>query len=334
MKSRKLALTVLIMIIVLITAACSGSQEEGTTKSAEGKPIIKVGYLPITHSLPLVVAHKLDGNQYKNFELELVKFSSWPELTEALNSGQIQAGITMFELAMVSKQRGIPNEIVLLSHRNGDVLVVNKEINDIRELKGKLVAIPHRLSGHNILLYKALRENGIDYDEVEKVEMAPPDMPAALARGEIAGYIVAEPFGAQSVVSGTGKVLLRAQDIWPNWICCGLVINPRYMPEDPEILQELVDSLVRAGKFIEQQQGEAINIALEYMQIKAELWEQSLEWISYDDLLPTRGEFVDLQKYLLELPWNGKPRTLLSREVNLEELVNPQYAVQAYEKVK
>jgi len=332
MKNKRISLIGLVLLIAVAMAVAGCSTGKEKTIAGSGKPVIKIGYLPITHSLPLVVADKLNQGKFENFDLELVRFSSWPELTDALNSGTIQGGMTMFEIAMAGKERGIPQEVVLLSHRNGDVLTVANEIDSVEDLKGKLVAIPHRLSGHNLLLYKALKDAGIDYDEVRKVEMAPPDMPAALARGEIDGYVVAEPFGAQTVVAGTGKVLKRAQDIWPNWICCGLVINPKYF-NDPLVLQELVDRLVAAGTFIEKNQDQAVAIAAEYMQIKKELWAKSLEWISYADLQPRQEDFKQLQTLLVELPWDGKANTLLKDEVDLAELVNEKYAGKAYGKV-
>lgn len=334
MKGRAILLGLFTLVLALVLAGCGGKPSGEAEKPSGDQPVIKVGYLPITHSLPLIVADKLDGAAYQNFSLELVPFSSWPELTEALNGGKVQAAITMFELAMVSQQRGIPTQVVALSHINGDVLVAGNGIEKLEDLKGKTVAIPHRLSGHNILLYKALKDKGIAYEEVDKLEMAPPDMPAALARGEVAGYIVAEPFGAQAVAGGQGKVLLRAQDIWPGWICCGLVINPKFAEQNGAAVQELVDSLAKAGRFIQEKRPEAIGIAQQYMKIKPELWEMSLEWIDYSNLTPKAEEFNRLQDYLLELPWNGKAGTLLAGQVDIRNLVNPVYAIKAYQKVK
>ncbi|WP_366922081.1 ABC transporter substrate-binding protein [Metallumcola ferriviriculae] len=333
MKNRRVVIIGLLLVFAgaLVLSGCGAGQDN--SGSGSEKPVVKIGYLPITHSLPLVVADKLNQGKFENFDLELVRFSSWPELTDALNSGTIQGGMTMFEIAMAGKEMGIPQEVVMLSHRNGDVLTVSDEIEKVQDLQGKLVAIPHRLSGHNLLLYKALKDAGLDYQDVRKVEMAPPDMPAALARGEINGYVVAEPFGAQTVVAGTGKVLMRAQDIWPDWICCGLVINPKYF-NDQVVLQELVDKLASAGTYIESNQDEAVEIAAEYMQIKKELWSKSLEWISYADLQPRQEDFAQMQSLLLELPWDGQSNTLLKKEIDLSELINEDYAKKAYGKVK
>lgn len=297
-----------------------------TSKLKQERVTLKIGYLPITHSLPLVVADKRNRGKYQNVRLELVKFSSWPELMEALNSGRIDGAISMLELAMVSAERGVPIEILALSHRNGDAITAAQDIRSVKELKGQRVAVPHRISGHYILLYQALKDNGLTLDDVQWVEMAPPDMPAALARGEVKAYVVAEPFGAKAVLGGFGKTLLVAQDIWKNWICCGLIVGSEVKERNPAAVRELVESLVEAGSFIERDRTSAIKIALEYMKIEEAAWRKSFELgISYADLKPKPKELVRLADYLQELK-------LTQAGVQLDRILDDSYVTDAYKK--
>ena len=53
-----------------------------------------------------------------------------------------------------------------------------------------------------------LKKNGMSYEDVNVVEMAPAEMPAALSENRIAGYVVAEPFGAMAVAMEKGKVII------------------------------------------------------------------------------------------------------------------------------
>lgn len=279
-------------------------------------PTLKIGYLPITHSLPVVVADRLNAGKYRNLKTELVKFSSWPELLDAYNSGKIQAASELLVLALAGAQRGVPESVVALSHRHGDILTVAKEINSVRDLKGKRVAIPHRMSVHNILLAQALKKNGLTLKDVEWIEMPPPDMPAALARGDIKAFIVAEPFGTKAIQAGFGKKLLNAKDIWPDYICCGLVFRPDFKAKYPAATKEYVDSFTTAGTYIDTHRRDAIRIARQYMNIDEKVFEQSLNHdVSYSDLRLKRGEVEKLQKYSLELG-------LLKKPVNLDTLLD------------
>lgn len=286
------------------------------TAWAAPQPTFKIGYLPITHSLAVVVADKLNTGKYKNLKPELVKFSSWPELLDAYNSGKIQAASELLVLALAGAERGVPESVVALSHRHGDILTVAQDINSVKDLKGKRVAIPHRMSVHNILLSQALKKVGLTLKDVEWIEMPPPDMPAALARGDIKGFIVAEPFGTKAIQAGFGKKLLNAKDIWPDYICCGLVINPAFKKQYPAATSEYVDSFTAAGRYIDTNRREAIKIARQYMNIDEKVFEQSLGLdVRYGDLRLKRGEVEKLQKYALEL-------NLIKKPVNLDNLLD------------
>ena len=52
-----------------------------------------------------------------------------------------------------------------------------------------------------------MKKEGLTYEDVNVVEMPPAEMPAALAGDQIAGYVVAEPFGAIGVNIDKGHVL-------------------------------------------------------------------------------------------------------------------------------
>lgn len=284
--------------------------------AAADLPTLKVGYLPITHSLAVVVADQLNAGKYRHLKVELVKFSSWPELLDAYNAGQIQAASELLVLALAGAERGVPESVVALSHRHGDMLTVAKEINSVKDLKGKRVAIPHRMSVHNLLLAQALKKEGLTLKDVEWIEMPPPDMPAALARGDIKGFIVAEPFGSKAIAAGFGKELLNAQEIWPDYICCGLVINPAFKKQYPAATREYVTSFAAAGKFIDANRKEAITIARKYINIDEKLFAEALSHgASYSDLQIKRGEVEQLQRYALEL-------NLLKKPVDLDQLLD------------
>lgn len=303
--SRSLAAAAL-LAVTLITAVAG----------AADVPTLKIGYLPLTHSLAVVVADKLNSGKYRNVKTELVKFSSWPELLDAYNSGNVQAASELMVLALAGAERGVPESVVALSHRHGDILTVAKNIRSVRDLKGKRVAIPHRMSVHNILLSLALKKEGLTLKDVQWIEMPPPDMPAALARGDIKGFIVAEPFGTKAIQAGFGKKLLNAKDIWPDYICCALIVNPAFKKKYPAAVQEYLAAFTSAGKFIDANRPEAIRIARQYMNIDEKVFTQSLTHdVTYSDLRIKRGEVEQLQKYALDL-------NLLKKPVNLDSLLD------------
>src|SRR5690606_28191954 len=142
-----------VVILLISLIACNGSENGISNKKEDnGKRTIKIGYLPITHAVPLYIEKELE--QYENFNLELIKFGSWVELSDALNTGRIDGASMLITLAMKAKEQGIDLKAVALGHRDGNVIVTSHDVHNVSDLKGKNFAIPHKFSTQNVLLYQ------------------------------------------------------------------------------------------------------------------------------------------------------------------------------------
>lgn len=305
-KAIVIAVLGVIMASLLFSLAGWGNNKEEKTEQEEVKTI-KIGYLPLTHAVPLFVENELSANNSKNFKVELVKFGSWTELSDAVNTGQVDGASMLIELAMKSKEQGIDLKTVALGHRDGNVVVVSKDINEVADLKGKTFAIPHRLSTHNVLLYKMLKENGLTANDLNVIELPPPEMPAALSEGRISGYIVAEPFGAISVASGNGKVLFESQDLWSDSVCCGLVLRNDFIQENPAVAAQFVKEYVKAGERAESKDPEVLEASAKYMKVEPQVLDLSLQWISYNNLKLEEKDYNELSQYLVEMEQSENP---------------------------
>ncbi|UNK20640.1 ABC transporter substrate-binding protein [Paenibacillus sp. N3/727] len=293
-------------VLLFTLAACGAGGNDKSSGSAQGEQrTIKIGYLPITHAVPLYI--EKEQEKYNNFNLELVKFGSWPELVDALNTGNIDGASMLVTLAMKAKEQGIDLKAVALGHRDGNVLVAAKDINSVADLKGKNFAIPHKFSTHNILLYQMLKQNGLKYSDVNPVEIPPAEMPAALAEGRIAGYVVAEPFGAASVAIDKGKVLFQDNEIWKNSIDCALVLRGEFIDKENKIAQELVDYYVKAGETAELKDAQTHEMSSHYMKVNKDVMDLSFQWIAYDDLKIHEEDYEELTKNLVEMGLQDNP---------------------------
>ena len=284
---KKLSL-LLVGLIVLSLVGCAGG------KKSDNKNTIKLGYLSITHALPLYV---LDQKEKAN--VELVKFSSWPDLMDALDSGKIDGASVLIELAMQAKSKGIDLKAVALGHRDGNVVVVKNDIDNVSDLKGKKFAVPSKLSTHYILTSEMLKSDGLSIKDVNIVELSPAEMPVALQEGRISGYCVAEPFGAKSVVNKVGKVLKESSDIMEDSICCGLVLRGDFIKNKNKEAEELVNKYSKAASYIEKNGGE--EEAEKFLSVDKDTLKLSLKWISYDKLKIEEKDYDELSGKLKEL---------------------------------
>ena len=219
---------------------------------------VRVGYLPITDATPLLVAHGKGFFEAEGLAVEKpVLFRGWSQIVEAFLAGQVNVVHLLSPMTVWARYGSqTPAKVVAWNHTSGSGLTVAHDIGTVADLGGKTVAIPFWYSIHNVVLQKLFRENGLKPvtrasgavapDEVNLVIMAPPDMVPALAAGQIAGYIVAEPFNAAAEVNEIGKVLRFTGDVWKDHACCLVFMHEQDLTERPEWSQKVVDAMVRA----------------------------------------------------------------------------------------
>ena len=318
----------IILSLLLVIGLLGCSQEVSDEKETkEVIPTVKVGFLPITHHLPLMIADARD--QFTKINVEPVKFSNWPELAEALQAGKINAAHMLNSLAIKVREKDVPVRSLLMSVRDGSVIIVQNDINDVQELKGKTVAIPSKFSPHYILLHKYLKDNGLEPGvDVLTPEMAPPDMVSALAAKSIDGYIVAEPFGAQAVDLGIGRALIYTSELGPGDNECVVVYRNDYSEKNKEAVQDYINQIILAGKFITENPEEAAELSEPYLRQKKEVILISiLEGRSgYDVLYPDVEDYKAFHDYMLNIG-------LLEKGIDIDDFVDDSFAKTGYKEL-
>lgn len=217
---------------------------------------VRIGYLPITDATPLLVAHGKGFFEAEGLAVEKpVMFRGWSQIVEAFLAGQVNVVHLLSPITVWARYGSrIPAKVVAWNHTSGSALTAANDIGTIADLGGKTVAIPYWYSIHNVVLQRLLRENGLKIvttgtpaaDEVALSLMSPADMVPALAAGQIAGYIVAEPFNAAAEINGIGKVLRFTGDVWKDHACCLVFMQEQDLAQRPEWSQKVVDAMVKA----------------------------------------------------------------------------------------
>jgi NitT/TauT family transport system substrate-binding protein len=286
--------------------------------SAQTVKRLAVGGLPVTCNLTLPVAcvAKTAANQAgksatPQFEFEYSKYAGWPEIKESLMSGNIQAAYMLAPLVMDLADKRIPVKIVSLGHRSGAVIMVRTDspYQQFKELAGKRVAIPSRFAVDLLFLRKMLALESMTEKDLQIVEMAPPDMPAALYAKAIDAYCTGEPFGASAQKAGYARVLRMTRDEWRNYICCVLTVREELIRDNRPLVQDLVNYILGAGAWLDEQQDnreKAVTIAAGRQYFNQDpnilrfVMENPTDRVTYGDLRLIRDEFEDLMQLSIE----------------------------------
>ena len=188
---------------------------------------------------------------------EFSKYSGWPELKESFMAGQVKAAYLLAPMVMDLVDSGIAAKIVSLGHRSGAVIMVRTDSSakTFKDLRGRRIAIPSRFAVDHLFVRRMLKENGMGVGDVELVEMAPPDMPAALYARQVDAYATGEPFGAVAEVAGYARILYMTRDEWPNYVCCVLTVHQELIDKDRPLVQQLVNHVLSAGVWLETAQA-------------------------------------------------------------------------------
>ena len=259
---------------------------------------IRVGFLPITcHLICPVTENRLRGSDR---EFGTVKFSSWPDMIDAVRGGEIDIAFILAPIAIALREQGVPVKIVLLGHRNGTALVVNRDsgITSISQLEGRRVGIPIRFSTQNLELLKLCEAAGVDTSHMEVLEIPPPDMPAALDSGGIDAYIVGEPYAAQAELAGTGRVLAEMRDVEPGFISSVVIVREPVIKKYPHRVHGLIREFAASAGWIEKHRHQAAIIGAAAYGLPERLLDHVLtspsDRVSYDRLVPDQAEIGDI----------------------------------------
>ncbi len=304
-----------------------------TFARAAAKPLV-VGGLAVTCNLTLPVAcvarakaNAADTSGTRAFEFEYSKYNGWPEVKESLMAGRIQAAYMLAPLVMDLADKKIPVKIVSLGHRSGAVIMVRTDspYQRFRDLAGKRSALPSRFAVDVLFQREMLAEEAMTPKDVEVVEMAPADMPAALYAKAVEGYCTGEPFGAAAQRAGYARPMRMTRDEWRSYICCVLTVREELIRDNRAVVQDLVDYVLGAGVWLDQKQEnreKAVQIAAGRKYFNQDpaiirfVMQHPVDRVTYGDLRMIRAEFDELMQLSMQA---GTLKTPVAYEKYVDE---------------
>lgn len=286
--------------------------------AAEKTNALVVGGLAVTCNLTLPVTcvakaaiNKAANPSAPRFEYEYSKYHGWPEIKESLMTGRIQAAYMLAPMVMDLADKKIPVKIVSLGHRSGAVIMVRTDspYQQFKQLTGKRIAIPSRFAVDYLFLRKMLARESMTPKDIQLVEMAPADMPAALYAKAVDAYCTGEPFGAAAQRAGYARPLRMTRNEWRNYICCVLTVRQELIHENRPMVQDLVNMVQSAGLWLDAKQAnrdKAVAIAASRKFFNQDpnilkfVMENPTDRVTYGDLRMIRSEFDDLMQLSIE----------------------------------
>lgn len=254
----------LLVTMILSLTACGSTKEEKTS--------VRIAYFPnITHAQALTMKSKktLEEKWKDRCDVSWKSFNAGPAEMEAIFAGEIDLGY-IGPVPALSANVKSNGDVKIISNATdaGSVLLKRKDANiqSVKELDGKKVAVPQVGNTQHLCLLHILEENGLKTTDkggtVTVNASSNADILNLIDNGSVDAALVPEPWGTTIEKNGNAEVLLNEKEVFMNgdYPVAVVVASNDFMKEHPDLVKEFLEAHEDTSLYINQNTGEAANI--------------------------------------------------------------------------
>ncbi|CAN7503815.1 ABC transporter substrate-binding protein [Pseudarthrobacter oxydans] len=241
-KLARLAVPILAAAALALTGCGSGA-----SSSKSGAEPVKVGYFPLAHTSTVVNADKEGLLTAKDLTINLVPTEGGAAAITALTSGSIDIGYTNYTSILLAVAKGLPirvieaNDVGATDH--GIFVKADSDIQSVKDLGGKTFAVNSLQTIGALGLYSQLTDAGVDPATTKVVEIAFPDMQAALERGSIDAAWLVEPFQAGALAAGNRRIGDMFTGSMKDIPVAGWMTTDQYAKDHPDVIEKFASAI-------------------------------------------------------------------------------------------
>jgi NitT/TauT family transport system substrate-binding protein len=297
----RLHLAVLLSCSVLL-AACGGGGDGGQAGagSSDSPRKVTVGVIPIADVAPLYLGVEEGFFAERGLDVELVTGQGGAALVPAVVSGEQDFAFSNTLSLMVAQQAGLPVQVVAPGNTStgnpaddfGCVLVPpGSPLQTVADLAGKRVST-NTLNNINVAVIRDVVDRaGADSSTIEFLEIAHPDVPQAVATGQVDAATAVEPFKTIALQQGArclSNVFAEAQE--DPLLIGAYFTTSETATSDPELVDAFVEGLQESFAYATENPDEARGILGSFTELSPELagaitlagWPEELERGSFE----------------------------------------------------
>jgi ABC-type nitrate/sulfonate/bicarbonate transport system substrate-binding protein len=188
------------LAVALLAASCGG--QEGTGAGGGEPTEVVVGGAANISEGPLFVADRAGFDKKHGVDLNVQLFDLGYQGVEAAMAGRTQGGVSVEfpMLLLLDKLQGAERVVApaVIQTSRGLKIVVNADIEKPADLAGKSIGLPVG-SSLDYGFQRYLEKFNVDRNSVKLVNVGPPEMIATLDRGDIDGFVFADPVVSQAL---------------------------------------------------------------------------------------------------------------------------------------
>lgn len=281
---------ILFVTIMLLAAAfisgCTAPEEEQMTE-------LNIGYQPSTHQIAHMTAMEKgwwaeDLAPFGIEEINEFEFPTGAPEMQAMLAGDLDIAYVGAAPVISALSSGLDAKIVAGVQTQGSNLVVRPEISYTgpQDLKGLKIATFPAGTIQDTLLRNWLEENNINPEvDLDILAMGPGDAITAISAGQVDAVFLPHPAPTIIVSEGNGVSVLASGEMSPDHACCVLVVSGELIRENPDMVEQIVSTHIKATEYNKDNIDEASEIFAAKTGWEVEMVDKSLTdwdgvWIS------------------------------------------------------
>jgi len=232
-------------------------------------------------------------------KVEVTFFTAPADQVAALMSGSVDVACTGITIGLVANEQDQDIRLVAQTATKGTqfLAATDSGITSVADLRGKKVAsVPNSI--HEVILRELLAAEDIDpATDLELINIALADQPAALCSGQVDAIAGNEPNSSFALLQGCGTVFADPYDTEIGAINIGIFTSQALIDSDPELVQTIVDAQAASVEALVADPSLALAVAHEWgfdeAAVTQSLENLDFEWQVDDAFIASYRTFAD-----------------------------------------
>ncbi|GLI26996.1 hypothetical protein ARHIZOSPH14_12380 [Agromyces rhizosphaerae] len=252
---KSLSLAAVALASALALTACGTSSEEpstdeGASDTTELTPVT-VGVIPIVDVAPIYLGVEEGFFEEQGLDVTLELAQGGAAIVPAVVSGEYEFGFSNVTSLLLATYNDVPLKAVAAGvfstgtdpDFGGVAVLDDSDIESPADLAGRTVAVNTLNNIGDSTIRYAVEQDGGDPSDIDFVEMGFPDMPAALAAGQVDAAWILEPHLTRALLPGARVVSWNYVETDPDLMIAAYFTSQDFASSNPDVVEGFVAAL-------------------------------------------------------------------------------------------